>query len=103
MEKYLIKDCHHGFQHKKSCETQLVHFVLNILSSLHGTVNRGHRQTACIIMHLGPHMCHNEGICYTHNSSYIRFHNSQIRVDLNYAQPTLCMLAFHFNRFNRYA
>ena len=98
-QKYLIKDCLHGFQRRKSCETQLVKFVLNILSSLYGTANRGHKQVDCIIVYLGQQMCYNEGICYAHNSSYIWFHNSYIRVDLNYVQPTLCMLAFHFNRF----
>ena len=75
-QKYLFKDYHYRFQRKKYCENQLVQFVLNILSRMYGVVNRDHKQTDCIIMYLGLQMCHKEGICYKHNLSYIRFHNS---------------------------
>ena len=34
----------------RSCETQLVQFVHNIISHLDGAVNRGHKQTDLIIM-----------------------------------------------------
>ena len=71
-QKYLFKDYHHRFQRKRSCENQLVMFVLKVLSRLYGAVNYGHEQTDCIIMFLGSQMCHKEGICYTHNLSYIR-------------------------------
>ena len=98
-QKYLFKDYHHRFQRKRSCENQLVMFVLNVLSRLYGAVNHGHKQTDCIIMFLGSQMCHKEGICYTHNLSYIRFYNSYIRVDLNHVQPTFYMIAFRFSRF----
>ena len=49
-KKYLFKDYHHRFQRKRSCENQLVMFVLNVLSRLYGVVNNGHKQTDCIIM-----------------------------------------------------
>ena len=45
-----LADCQHGFRSQKSCETQLVQFVHDIISNLDGTVNRGHKQTDLIIM-----------------------------------------------------
>ena len=38
-------DCQHGFRSQRSCETQLVQFVHDIISNLDGAVNRGHKQT----------------------------------------------------------
>ena len=38
-KKYLFKDYHHRFQRKRSCENQLVMFVLNVLSRLYGVAN----------------------------------------------------------------
>ena len=46
----ILADWQHGFWFQRSCETQLVHFVHDIISNLDGAVNRGHKQTALIIM-----------------------------------------------------
>ena len=48
----ILTDCHHGFQCRRSCETQLVQFVHDIVSNLDGAMNRGHKQTDFIIMDL---------------------------------------------------
>ena len=37
----LLADCQHGFRSRRSCETQLVQFVHNIISNLDGAMNRG--------------------------------------------------------------
>ena len=46
----ILADCQHGFRNQRSCETQLVQFVHDIISNLDGAVNRGHKQTDLIIM-----------------------------------------------------
>ena len=46
----ILADCQHCFRSQRSCETQLVQFVHDIISNLDGAVNRGHKQTALIIM-----------------------------------------------------
>ena len=46
----LLADCQHGFRSQRSCETQLVQFVHDIISNLGGAVNPGHKQTDLIIM-----------------------------------------------------
>ena len=46
----ILADCQHGFRSQRSCETQLVQFVHDIISNLDGAVNRGHKQTDLIIM-----------------------------------------------------
>ena len=46
----IFGDCQDGFRRLRSCETQLVQFVHDIISSLDGAVNRGHKQTYLIIM-----------------------------------------------------
>ena len=46
----ILADCQHGFQSQRSCHTQLIQFVHNIISNLDGAVNRGHKQTDLIIM-----------------------------------------------------
>ena len=46
----ILADCQHGFLSQRSCETQLVQFLQNIISNLDGVVNRGHKQTDLIIM-----------------------------------------------------
>ena len=46
----ILADCQHGFRSQRSCETQLVQFVHDIISNLDGAVNRGHMQTDLIIM-----------------------------------------------------
>ena len=46
----ILADCQHGFRIRRSCETQLVQFVQNIISNLEGAMNRGHKQTDLIIM-----------------------------------------------------
>ena len=43
----ILADCQHGF---RSCKTQMVQFVHDIISNLDGAVNRGHKQTDLIIM-----------------------------------------------------
>ena len=58
----ILADCQHGFRSWRSCETQLVQFVNDIVSNLDGGMNRGHRQTDLIIMDFAkafdnvPHM-----------------------------------------------
>ena len=37
----ILADCQHGFQSRRSCETQLVQFVHDIISNLDGAMNRG--------------------------------------------------------------
>ena len=46
----ILADCQHGFRSQRSCESQLVQFVHDIISNLDGAVNRGHKQTDLIIM-----------------------------------------------------
>ena len=52
----IFADCQHGFRSQRSCETQLVQFVHDIISNLDGAMNRGggggggHKQTDLIIM-----------------------------------------------------
>ena len=46
----ILADCQHSFRSQRSCETQLVQFVHDIISNLDGAVNRGHKQTDLIIM-----------------------------------------------------
>ena len=46
----ILADCQHDFRSQRSCETQLVQFVHDIISNLDGNVNRGHKQTDLIIM-----------------------------------------------------
>ena len=46
----ILADCQHGFRSQRSCETQLVQFVQEIISNLDGAVNRGHKQADLIIM-----------------------------------------------------
>ena len=48
----ILADCHHGFRCRRSCETQLVQFVHDIISKLDGAMNWGHKQTDLIIMDL---------------------------------------------------
>ena len=45
-----LADCQHGFRSQRSCKTQLVQFMHDIISNLDGAVNRGHIQTDLIIM-----------------------------------------------------
>ena len=46
----ILAVCQHGFRSQRSCETQLVQFVHDIISNQDGDVNRGHKQTDLIIM-----------------------------------------------------
>ena len=46
----ILADCQHEFRRRRSCETQLVQFVHDILSNLDGARNHGHKQTDLIIM-----------------------------------------------------
>ena len=46
----ILADCQHGFRSWRSCETQLVQFVHDIISNLDGAMNPGHKQTDLIIM-----------------------------------------------------
>ena len=43
-------DMIYGFRSQRSCETQLVQFVHDIISNLDGAVSRGTKQTDLIIM-----------------------------------------------------
>ena len=45
----ILADCQHGFRSQRSCETQLVQFVHDIISNLDGALNCGHKQTDLII------------------------------------------------------
>ena len=46
----IFADCQHWFRRWRSCETQLVQIVHDIISNLDGAMNRGHKQTDLIIM-----------------------------------------------------
>ena len=46
----ILADCQHGFRSQRSCETQLVQFVHDIISNLDGALNCGYKQTDLIIM-----------------------------------------------------
>ena len=46
----ILADCQHGFLSQRSCKTQSVKFVHDIISNLDEAVNRGHKQTDLIIM-----------------------------------------------------
>ena len=46
----ILADCQHGFRSQRSCETQLVQFVHDIISNMDCAVNSGHKQTDLIIM-----------------------------------------------------
>ena len=46
----ILADCQHAFRSQRSCETQLVQFVHDIISNLDGAVNCWHKQTDLIIM-----------------------------------------------------
>ena len=45
----ILADCQHSFGSQRSCKSQLVQFVHNIISNLDGAVNRGHKQTDLIV------------------------------------------------------
>ena len=46
----ILADCQHGFRSQRSCETQLVQILHDIIINLDGAVNCGHKQTDLIIM-----------------------------------------------------
>ena len=46
----ILADCQHGFRSQRSCETQLVQFLHDLVSNLDRALNRNHRQTDMIIM-----------------------------------------------------
>ena len=46
----ILANCQHGFRSQRSCETQLVQFMHDIISNLDAVVIRGHKQTDLIIM-----------------------------------------------------
>ena len=46
----ILADYQHGFRSQRTCETQLVQFVHDIISNLDGALNREHKQTDLIIM-----------------------------------------------------
>ena len=45
----VLADCQHGFRSQRSCKTQLVQFVHDIISNLDGAVDGGHKQTDLIV------------------------------------------------------
>ena len=59
----ILADCQHGFRGQRSCKTQLVQFVHDIVSHLDGAVNRGHKQTDLIKMDFAKALisCHKGG------------------------------------------
>ena len=46
----ILAGCQHDFRSQRSCKTQLVQFVHDIISHLDGAVNRRHKLTDLIIM-----------------------------------------------------
>ena len=48
----ILADCPHWFRSRRSCETQLMKFVHDIISNLDSVINQGHKQTILIIMDL---------------------------------------------------
>ena len=46
----ILADCQHGFRSRRSCKTQLVQLVHDIISNIDGAVNRGHKQTEDLII-----------------------------------------------------
>ena len=46
----ILADCQHGFRSQRSCETQLVQFYRDMVSTLDGARDRGQKQTDVIIM-----------------------------------------------------
>ena len=46
----ILADCQHCFLSQRSCETQLVQFFHDLVSTLDRALNRNHRQTDVIIM-----------------------------------------------------
>ena len=91
----ILADCKHGFRSRRSCETQLVQFVHDIISNLDGAINRGHMQTDLIIMDFAKafdkvphrrllHKLDNYGIRgSTHKwiSSWLSGHSQQVVLD----------------------
>ena len=63
----ILADCKRGFRNQRSCKTQLVQFVHNIISNLDGAVNRGHKQTDLILMDFAKALTRfHTGGYYTH-------------------------------------
>ena len=50
----ILADCQHGFRSQRSCETQLVQFVHDLVSNLDRALNRNHRQTDVLIISQRP-------------------------------------------------
>ena len=46
----ILSDCQHGFRSRRSCGTQLMQFVHDVISNLDGAMNRGYKQTDLITM-----------------------------------------------------
>ena len=46
----ILTGCQNGYRSQRSCETQFVQFLHDIISNLGGAVNRGHKQTDLIRM-----------------------------------------------------
>ena len=49
-EHDILVESQHGFRSRRSCQTQLVHFIHDLRENLDGAHNRGHKQTDLIIM-----------------------------------------------------
>ena len=45
----ILADCQHGFRSQRSCETQLVQFLHDLVSNMDCALNCNHRQTVVII------------------------------------------------------
>ena len=46
----ILAICQDGFRSRRSCDTQLMQFVHDVISYLDGVMNRGRKQTDLIIM-----------------------------------------------------
>ena len=93
----ILADCQHGFRSRRSCETQLVQFVHDIISNLNGAMNGGHKHTDLIITDFDkvPHRRLLHKIDYygirgsTHKwiSSWLSWRSQQVGLDVQTSEP----------------
>ena len=82
----ILADCQRGFRNQRSCKTQLVQFVHNIINNLDGAVNHGHKQTDLIIMDFAKALTRfHTGGYYTHWNIYGR--TQQVVLDGQASDP----------------
>ena len=109
----ILADCQHGFRNQRSCETQLVQFVHDIISNLNVTVNRGHKQTDLIIMDFAkaidkmPHrrLLHKldyygiRGSTHKWINSWLSRHTQQVVLDGHASDRSQCYPVYPRGRF----